>query len=109
MQPLKPTELLARYAKGHLTASELHYQLIQSAAYVRPAETARLLPSDNLRAIRAEADSPPESLEGCPRAYYQGSWIGPYDLKAEELDNRRLWFDGVWLWHRYFKDNESRE
>lgn len=32
-----------------------------------------------------------------------GGWIGPSDHQALELQERRLWYEGVKRWHDYLR------
>jgi hypothetical protein len=103
MQPPEPTKLLRLYDKGHITVTELHRGLVQAAASHPPEDIAALLPAEQLQGIRDLAASPPTSPEGCPRFFQMGSPVGAFDREAHECEQRRLWYDGVWRWHRYFE------
>ncbi len=95
-----PERWLQLYDEGHITDIELLFRLVQAAASHPPEEIAAFLPSQQLTRMREESADPPESLESSLRYFHMGMWSGPgpHELREEQ----RLWFEGVWQWHRYF-------
>jgi hypothetical protein len=75
---------------------ELDGRLVQAAATAAPEELAPLLSAEQLGTLRGLAASPPRSLEDAPRIFAMGMTDGT----AQE--ERQLWYDGIWRWHRFF-------
>jgi hypothetical protein len=107
MKPVEPAKLMRLYEQCYITPMELRTRLVQAAASYPPETFVSLVPAEELRAIRALAESPPASPEGSPRIFAMGSWVGPHDHEAEEREERRLWYDGIWRWHRFFHHRQA--
>jgi len=103
MDSADPTTSLRLYERGHITASELLGRVVRLAADRPAAETAATLPEWLLDRLREVSAAPPPSLDRAPRSFHIGSWVAPHDHEAWEHRERRLWFEGVWNWHRHFK------
>jgi hypothetical protein len=103
MRASDPAALLRQYEGGRITDGELLLRLVQAAAERPPSEVAPVLPAPLLARVCRASASPPASPEDSPRIAYAGSWVGPHDHEAEERRQRRLWYDGAWRWHRFFR------
>ena len=107
MKPVEPIRLIRMFEQCHITEMELQTRLVQAAANYPPEGFASIIPAEELQAIRQLAESPPVSPEGSPRTFAIGTWIGPHDSEAEEREERRLWHDGIWRWHWFFKSERA--
>jgi hypothetical protein len=107
MGPVEPAKLMRLYEQCHITPMELRTRLVQAAASYPPERFASLIPAEELQAIRELAQSPPASPEGSPRIVALGTWVGAHDHEAEERQERRLWYDGIWRWPRFFRSGQA--
>jgi hypothetical protein len=107
MKSLEPARLLRMYDEGRITEMELRTRLVEAAASASPEEIARLLPAEQLQAIRDLTASPPGPPEDAPRTVCMGSWVGPSDHAAAQCDAQRLWHRGSWQWFQYFEGGAS--
>jgi hypothetical protein len=99
---LEPAKLLRLYDDGNLTETELQTHLILAATRYPPESIAPLLSAEHLGGLRARSASPPASAdEGM--WLLGGNWEASFDWEAYCREQRRLWYDGVWRWHRYFQ------
>jgi hypothetical protein len=94
---------LRQYEQGRITVSELLGRIARLAADRPVAEMATTLPEWLLDQLREVSTTPPPSPDRAPRTLHLGSWVGSHDHEAWEHRERRLWFDGAWNWHHYFR------
>jgi hypothetical protein len=103
MRASDPAALLRQYEEGRITDGELLSHLLKAAAERAPSEIASALPAPLLARVRQAAANPPASPEDSPRSFFMASWVGSYDHEAEERREQRLWYDGAWRWHQFFR------
>jgi hypothetical protein len=106
MKLVEPEKLIREYERCCMTPLELQSRLIQAAAGFPPEEFASLIPAGVFETIREVAASPPARLEETPRIFAISTCTGPGDSEAEERPARRLWYDGIWRWHRFFQPKD---
>jgi hypothetical protein len=109
MKPIEPATLISLFELGHISPMDLRIRLIQAAAMYPPERFSLLVPDEEVQAIRELAMCPPVSLEDTPRIFAIGTWVGLHDHEAEERQERRLWFEGIWRWHSFFQTGLAEE
>jgi hypothetical protein len=98
-----PQGILRQYELGNLTQHAALWDLIEVAAVTSAEEVATHLTAEWLLALRQETASPPATFEQTPQRYHAGGFLGPAASYEDERNNdRRLRFEGLWRWHRYF-------
>jgi hypothetical protein len=99
----RTARLVGLYEEGCITEPELAHELVRAA--VPPEEIAADLPPLVVARLRDWSASPPASFESTPRTFAIGSVVGPRPHAEEERANDRwLTYEGLWRWHRYFRD-----
>jgi hypothetical protein len=101
MSFLSGLNIVQAYERGVYTRRETVSRLILAAAGLPPEVIVGDLDASWLAELRAETNSPPARLDDI--FWLQSVCAGPgHDQTAHQAEMKRLYFDGVWQWHRYF-------
>ena len=97
------SRLLGAYQRGVITRMELIGRLIELAADTPPEQIAPLLPTDCLGELENLSTHPPATPADAPRSFAIVTAVGPIDYQVNWQREQRLWHEGAWSWHRYFR------
>jgi hypothetical protein len=94
-------ELLAFYARGMITHSELVIRLIEASISIHPEVIASVIPTETLAKIREMAAAP----QGIRWVMFRSVCNAPSTTEERELDEKReqeMWQEGLNRWRSHF-------
>jgi hypothetical protein len=81
------------------------FGLVHAAVFSATDQIVGDLPSQFVALLRDWSAHPPASVERTPQTFYGGPLDGLDSGSEEERANARfLTYEGLWRWHRYFRD-----